>query len=93
MLFSPSTPNEGGVYGMDKLVHAALFAALALTTRWRFGRGLLLVLAYAGLSELLQNVLPIHRDGNVPDLLADTLGAVTGWWWGARGWEARRSNA
>ena len=86
VLFSPSTPSDGGIYGVDKLVHATLFAALAATTRARFGRGLLLVLLYAPASEVLQAVLPIHRDGNVPDALADVTGALVGWWAVTRWW-------
>jgi VanZ family protein len=79
VLFSPSTPSEAGRYGVDKLVHATLFAALAVATRLRFGRGLVLVLAYGCLSEVLQSVLPIHRDGGVTDALADAAGACLGW--------------
>jgi hypothetical protein len=80
VLFSPSTPSEGGLYGVDKVVHATLFGLLALTTRRRFGRGLTLVLLYAPVSEVLQALLPIHRDGNVPDAIFDCLGALAGWW-------------
>ncbi len=79
VLFAPTAPGDGGVEGLDKVVHALLFALLAACTRWRFGRGLLAVLAYAVVSELLQDVLPIARDGNVADALADGMGAVAGW--------------
>lgn len=79
VLFSPTVPSEGGVHNLDKVVHAALFAALAVTTRLRFGKGLLLVVLYAVLSEVLQAVLPIHRDGNALDALADAAGAIVGW--------------
>ena len=79
VLFSPRTPSEGGLYGADKVVHATLFAMLAAATRWRFGRGLALVLGYAVLSEVLQATLPISRDGNIPDALGDAVGAVVGW--------------
>ena len=65
--------------GLDKVIHAALFALLAVTTRRRYGRGLGLVLGYAGLSEVLQAVLPIHRDGDVLDFLADSACALAGW--------------
>jgi hypothetical protein len=88
VLFSPSTPSEGGLYGVDKVVHATLFLLLALTTRRRFGRGLPWVLAYAVVSEVLQAVLPISRDGNVPDALFDGLGALLGWWIATRSGEA-----
>ena len=84
VLFSPSTPSEGGLYGLDKVVHATLFLLLALTTRLRFGRGLPWVLLYAPASEVLQAVLPIHRDGNLPDAAFDCVGAVLGWWLATR---------
>jgi VanZ family protein len=80
VLFSPASPSEGGLHGLDKVVHATLFAALALVTRRQFGRGLAAVLAYAALSEVLQSQLPIHRDGSVLDLLADCAGALVAWW-------------
>jgi VanZ family protein len=89
VLFSPSTPSEGGLYGIDKVVHATLFLLLALTTRLRFRRGLVWVLLYAPVSEVLQAVLPIHRDGNVPDAVFDCLGAAIGWW--VAGWITTRS--
>lgn len=79
VLFSPRTPTQGGQYGVDKVIHGTLFALLAATARWRFGRGLALVLAYAVLPEVLQATLSIHRDGNLPDALADGLGAAVGW--------------
>jgi VanZ family protein len=84
VLFSPSTPSEGGLYGLDKVVHATLFLLLGLTTRRRFRRGLVWVLLYAPVSEVLQAVLPIHRDGNAPDALFDCLGAGLGWWLAGR---------
>ena len=79
VLFSPSTPDEHRFPGADKLVHAGLFALLAVSTRLRFGRGLALVLAYGVLSEVLQAVLPIGRDGGAADALADAVGASVGW--------------
>lgn len=79
VLFSPRAPGDGGVEGLDKVVHAVLFAMLAVCTRWRYGRGLLAVLAYAVASELLQDALPIARDGSPADALADGVGAVAGW--------------
>jgi VanZ family protein len=79
VLFSPSTPSQARVIGLDKVIHASLFLALALTTRLRYGRGLIWVLAYAVTSEVLQAVLPINRDGDVFDALADSVGALLGW--------------
>lgn len=77
------TPGEDVPQGgpNDKVVHALIFVALAVAGRWAgvpwraIGLGLA---AYAGVSEVLQAVLPIHRDGNVPDLLADLAGIVLG---------------
>lgn len=63
----------------DKVEHAAIFAVLALTGRLAgFAvRPLLAALvAYAVTSEILQAVLPIHRDGDWRDVVADVTGAV-----------------
>lgn len=65
----------------DKLVHLLVFVALAVAGRWAELRWLPLAVglsAYAALSEVLQAVLPIQRDGNLPDLLADVAGVVLG---------------
>ena len=79
VLFSPSTPSVGGIVGLDKVVHASLFGALAACTSWRFGRGLVLVLGYAVVSEVLQATLPIARTGDPLDAIADGAGAALGW--------------
>ncbi len=65
----------------DKLVHLSIFVALAVAGRWAgvpwlaLGLGLA---AYAGVTEILQAVLPIDRDGDVRDLLADVTGVALG---------------
>lgn len=64
-------------------MHLLLFALLAGTTRWRFGRGLLglgLVAAYAVVSEIVQGALLTDRSGDPYDVVADLLGALLGWW-------------
>ena len=69
--------------GADKLVHAGLFALLAVTAVLRFGavrRVLLGVLAYAAFSELVQALLLAERSGDAWDLLADAVGALAGWY-------------
>ena len=81
MLFSPASDTPTGFAGSDKLVHFLLFAALAAT-------GLLArvpmvplaagLVAYAGLSEVLQSILPLDRHGDVRDVVADVLGLLTG---------------
>lgn len=81
VLFAPASNVPTGVTVSDKLVHGLLFAALAVTGRLaRVPRLPLLagLVAYAGLSEVLQAVLPIDRDGDVRDALADVVGAVVG---------------
>jgi VanZ family protein len=81
VLFSPGSDVPSGIPVNDKVVHFLLFVALAATGRVagvpavRLAVGLV---AYAGVSEVLQSTLPINRDGDVRDALADTLGALTG---------------
>lgn len=80
VLFSPGSDTPH-VTISDKLVHTTMFAALALTGVLArvpvVGLAPALV-AYAGLSEVLQAVLPIDRDGDWHDALADTIGVVIG---------------
>ena len=83
VLFAPTAPaGPAGVVGLDKVVHAALFVALAATSRWQFGgrlRVFLLVAGYAVLSELLQQLVLPHRSGDPYDAVADLCGATVGW--------------
>lgn len=77
--FTPGPDLPTGPDISDKVEHAAIFAVLALTGRLAgFAvRPLLAALvAYAAVSEILQAVLPIHRDGDWHDALADVTGAV-----------------
>jgi hypothetical protein len=81
MLFSPGSTVPSGPPYSDKVVHAALFATLALTGLWaRIRPGVLLVglVAYAVGSEVLQAVLPIHRDGDPADGAVDLAGLALG---------------
>jgi VanZ family protein len=81
MLFAPASHVPSGFEVSDKLVHFLLFAALAVTGR---AAGLPAVplaaglAAYAGISEVLQTILPIDRNGDPRDALADLLGALSG---------------
>jgi hypothetical protein len=65
----------------DKVTHALIFVVLTVAGRWArvpwpaLGLGLA---AYAAVTEILQATLPIHRDGNVPDFLADVVGIGVG---------------
>lgn len=82
ILFSPASAVPSAPPGTDKVVHVALFAALALTsvlagltTRMALG----LWLAYAALSEVLQVSIPgLYRSGSVLDWAADALGVLAG---------------
>lgn len=84
VLFVPQPVGPAGPPGADKAVHAALFAALAVTTRLRFGAALPLVVAIGGYgigSEVIQAVLLPARGGDVLDVIADLAGAAAGWSW------------
>jgi hypothetical protein len=79
VLFAPADDVPFAPAGVDKLVHASLFAALALTGRWA---GIVrVVLApvlvfYAAVSEVLQGL--IGRDAAVGDWVADVVGLLLG---------------
>jgi VanZ family protein len=80
VLFSPGSDTPS-VDVNDKLVHGALFAALALTGRLAgvpLGGLVAGLVVYAGASEVLQAVLPIDRDGDWHDALADVVGTAVG---------------
>ena len=88
VLFAPADDVPFAPAGVDKLVHASLFAALAVTGSWAgISRAVLapvLVLYGAG-SEVLQSF--IGRDAAVGDWLADVVGILLGllaWRWFAR---------
>jgi VanZ family protein len=81
MLFSPASEVPSDLPVSDKVVHFLMFALLAVTGRLAGVplRGLAAgLVVYAGVSELLQSALPINRDGDLRDALADTLGALSG---------------
>ena len=81
MLFSPGSTVPAGPPYSDKVVHALLFAALALTGVRAGVRPVVLAVGlavYAGGSEVLQAVLPIQRDGDPADAAVDLLGAAVG---------------
>jgi VanZ family protein len=87
VLFSPASGVPTGIEINDKVVHATLFLLLAATgvLAGLPLRALAIGLAlYAGVSEVLQAVLPIDRDGSVYDALADLVGVAAGLALGAR---------
>jgi VanZ family protein len=88
VLFAPAQDVPPAPFGVDKLVHASLFAALALTGQWAgVGRRVLapILVLYAAGSEVIQGL--IGRDAAVGDWLADVVGVLIGllaWQWIAR---------
>ncbi|NYI83452.1 VanZ family protein [Saccharopolyspora hordei] len=82
VLFMPASGVPTAPPGTDKVVHAALFAALALTGRTAGIPAVTLLPAlagYAAVSEVLQGLLPIGRSCDVVDGLVDVAGAAIGW--------------
>ena len=81
VLFAPPSDVPSSPPGVDKLVHLALFAVLAVSGRWAgVGRTALAVLlvVYAAGSEVLQGTDLVGRDASVADLVADSAGVVAG---------------
>lgn len=71
----PDLPPDVDIW--DKLGHALVFAALALTGLMAgiaARRLAVLLFGYAVLTEILQALLPIQRDGDWHDVLADSIG-------------------
>ena len=80
VLYSPGTAGDG-VPHLDKLVHALVFAALALTGLRAGVRPLVLLLiliVHAVSSELIQEHLLSERGGDPLDVLADVAGVAGG---------------
>ncbi|MGH3722559.1 MAG: VanZ family protein [Mycobacterium sp.] len=81
LLFSPGGTVPSGPPGADKVVHFLIFAMLAVSScSARIGEASTLawVLTFAACSEVIQALWVPHRDGSLLDLLADTVGLLTG---------------
>jgi VanZ family protein len=82
VLYLPRVPAPSAPHGMDKLVHAAVFAAVAWTGL-RAGvptRPLMLaLLANAVVSEVYQSTFLPHRSGDPLDAAADAVGVLAVW--------------
>ncbi|MDN3920773.1 VanZ family protein [Roseateles violae] len=80
LALTPHPPRELST-GWDKSNHLLAFGALMLSSRLAWPRRrwtlLLALFAYGGLIEILQTFVP-GRDGEWPDLLADSLGLALG---------------
>ncbi len=69
------------VHGLDKLLHAAAFCALAIAWRCaglRAWRVLILGVALAAVTEGGQALMRSGRTGDVQDFLADVVGLLAG---------------
>jgi VanZ family protein len=80
-LYVPRAPSEGGGHGVDKLVHAAIFAAVVWTGR-RAGLPAVWVVVicavHAPVSEWVQSHFLPDRDGSATDAIADLVGVGIG---------------
>jgi hypothetical protein len=79
VLYAPRAPSTGSVPGVDKVVHASVFAAVAWTAlRCAIARRVVVVVlaAHAVLSEVLQAGLLPARSGDPLDAVADVAGVV-----------------
>ncbi|MGH3905617.1 MAG: VanZ family protein [Pseudonocardiaceae bacterium] len=81
VLFTPASEVPTGPWWADDVVHATVFALLAVTGRVLPVRQPVLTVglaAYAALSEVVQAVTPLHRTGSAFDVLADLVGIGLG---------------
>jgi len=81
VLYAPRAPAAAALPGLDKLVHLAVFAAVALAARRcrlpPLPVGLVLA-GHAVLSEVLQHVALPARSGDLRDVVADLTGVALG---------------
>lgn len=81
ILFTPASGVPSGFEHSDKIIHFALFAAIAYSSRVAAigaKQTLALAVGFAILSEILQAVLPLGRSGSALDALFDVLGVAAG---------------
>lgn len=81
VLYAPEVAGGPGVRGLDKVIHAVIFAAPALAAlmvgiraRWALG----MLAAHAPISELIQHMVLPRREGDVLDVVADLGGVLLG---------------
>ena len=81
VLFAPASDVPSAPAGVDKIVHLALFAALATTGRWA-GVGArplaAVLLGYAAVSEVVQGLSALDRSMSLADWMADAVGVLLG---------------
>ena len=80
-LYAPDAAGGPHVSGLDKVIHALIFAAPALAAlmvgiraRWALG----ILALHAPISELIQGLALPHREGDVLDVMADLVGILLG---------------
>ncbi|MBJ7452715.1 MAG: VanZ family protein [Blastococcus sp.] len=81
VLFAPASDVPSAPAGVDKVVHLALFAALAASGRWAgvAARPLaVLLLGYAAVSEVVQGLPALGRSMSPADWVADAVGVLVG---------------
>jgi VanZ family protein len=81
VLFAPASDVPSAPAGVDKVVHLALFAALAASGRWAGigARALaVLLLGYAAVSEVVQGLPALGRSMSLADWVADAVGVLVG---------------
>lgn len=81
VLFAPASDVPSAPAGVDKVVHLALFAALAASGRWAgvaARRLAVLLLGYAALSEVVQGLPALGRSMSPADWVADAVGVLVG---------------
>ncbi|WP_206690390.1 hypothetical protein [Quadrisphaera sp. INWT6] len=81
VLYAPRAPSTGGVPGVDKAVHLAVFGLVAWTGLRAGAPGRLLLpllLAHAVVSEVLQDLVLPDRSGDPLDAVADAVGVLLG---------------
>jgi hypothetical protein len=81
VLYAPNAPAGPEIPGLDKVIHASIFAAPALAAlmlgiraRW----ALAILAVHAPISELIQHFALPHRNGDVLDVMADLGGVALG---------------
>jgi hypothetical protein len=92
ILYAPQAPGGPRIEGLDKVIHASVFAApaiaaLVLGIRARWALGILAV--HAPVSELIQHFALSSREGDVFDVIAD-IGGVAAGAFGFVVWNRRR---
>ena len=79
VLYAPRVPATGGTPGIDKLVHVLIFAAVGVTgvrAGLPLNPVLVLLMAHAVGSEVLQATLLPGRSGDGWDVMADLVGVL-----------------